>query len=239
MKATDLLTLMKKWDFPLEAYKDVVMEIGDICAIRKSKGVAFRRNYERAFLLLAVALKYGSSRVLEFGTGRGFVTAALSMLENVHEIYTIDKLPASQTVGIMKQSSHAQMSKVSFISKKSSDVKRIDLGGLDGLFDLVFIDGEHSHKAVEHDFKLSLKQTTSDAIIVFDDYRNKHRGVKKYISSLKYDKILVSTDGWVYENKMIKVHGDADNLVDNKEMGSGQVILYKGGERGLDSNTFV
>ena len=95
------------------------------------------------------------------------------------------------------------------------------------MFDLVFIDGEHTAKAVANDFKVALKYTTEDALIVFDDFRRKHKGVRKHIISLPFDKILVYTDGWIYNNILIAFHGDADKVVDKKEVGSGQVVLYK------------
>ena len=39
--------------------------------------------------------------------------------------------------------------------------------------------------------------------------------------------MLVYTDGWVYKNEFIREHGDADKVIGNKEVGSGQVILFK------------
>lgn len=227
LKSIGLTNLAEEWGFSIGEYKDAILEIGDICAIRKTKqGKSFRRDYERGLLMIAVALRYKPKNVLEFGTGRGFVTTVLSMMDSVETICTIDKLPKSQTADIMRKSKYANMSKVKFVSKKSNKLNSSDISGE---YDLVFIDGEHTGKAVAHDFKFSLKCTTPEAIIVFDDYRNKHAEVKKYIKNLQYDKILVYTDGWVYDNIMIHKHGDADKVVDNKEMGSGQVILFKSG----------
>jgi len=228
LKQTDLISLAKEWNFSINEYSNIVKEIGDVCAIRHKKGKPFRRDYERGLLMIAVSIHYNCHRLLEFGTGRGFVTSCLSMLSNVRHITTIDQLREEETLGVMSESFYSDMSKVEFISKKSKNLKNNDTKDD---YDLVFIDGEHTHSAVANDFKFAINHTVDDAIIVFDDYRNKHKGVKKYIKSLPYDKILVYTDGWVYDNKFIKTHGDADKVVDNKEVGSGQVILFKDGYR--------
>ena len=224
MRSTNILELFTEWDFDYLSYKDKVCSIGDICAIRTNDvGELFRRNYERGMLLLAVAWKYQLCRLLEFGTGRGFVVACVSLLDSIQDIYTIDRARERRTIGVAKKAGFLD-SRTHFIQKNSFKLKSVDL---QDDFDLVFIDGEHSEKAVKNDFKIALQHTTKKAIIVFDDYRNKHKEVKKYIKLLKYDKLLVSTDGWIYDNIMIATHGDADKVIDNKEMGSGQVILNK------------
>lgn len=226
---TDILSLCRSWQFDYQNYKQEVLRIGDVCAIRKAKnGRLFRRDYERAILLLAVASKYQSQRVLEFGTGRGFVSACLSMLEHVSHIATIDKLRQEKTRKLVESVAARGLDKIQFVS---TNTFKLSHSAIKNDFDLVFIDGEHTEKAVKNDFKFAMKHTADDAIIVFDDYRNKHKGVKKYIKSLKYDKVLVYTDGWIYENIMINKHGDADVVKDQKEYKSGQVILYKNGQK--------
>ena len=223
----DILSLLTEWDIDKDEYVDVVREIGDVCAIRKTKkGVTFRRDYERGILLIAVALHFNCRKALEFGTGRGFVTGCLSLVPMIRSIYTIDILPAQKTVGHLDKLDCVDRSKVHFINRNTF---KISDKSLPNDFDLVFIDGEHNRKAVSNDFKIAIRHTTDDAIIVFDDYRNKHKEVKRYIRSLKYKKRVVSTDGWIYENIMISKHGDADKVDKGRERGSGQVILWKGG----------
>ncbi len=226
MNETNIVDLCKKWGFDIQQYKETVALIGDVCAIRRDKsGKSFRRNYERALVVLSAALHYKSTKFLEFGTGRGFVTACATLLDGLNSITTIDKLSKDATIGtISKVSIPIDMSKINFISKDSKKLVPKDIGAG---YDLVFIDGEHSASAVANDFALALECTTDDAVIIFDDFRNKHRGVKKFIASLEYTKTLVPSDGWVYKNRMIKKHGDADKVKDNKEIGSGQVVLWK------------
>ncbi len=225
MLEMDILSLLDEWNIDKDKYIDIVRDIGDVCAIRKTKkGVTFRRDYERGILLIAVALHFNSHKVLEFGTGRGFVAGCLSLLPSVESIHTIDKLKATETVGFMDKLSVINKEKVNFIQKNSF---KLSAGDLDNDFDLVFVDGEHNRKAVSNDFNIAIKHTTDNAIIVFDDYRNKHKEVKKYISSLQYKKCVVFTDGWIYENVMISKHGDADKVDRGRERGSGQVVLWK------------
>lgn len=225
MQSIDLLTLCDKYQFDYLSYMHFVSSVGDLTAIRKNKdGTLFRRNYERAILMLCVANKYQSTRFLEFGTGRGFVTACISCLKHVQSIFTIDKDHSQNADKILSSIPDVKSEKINFLCKNSMNLSSSDISHD---FDLVFIDGEHSEKAAKNDFELALKCTTDNAIIVFDDYRNKHRGVKKFIKSLKFEKFLVFTDGWIYKNNMIHKHGDADKIIDGKEYNSGQVVLFK------------
>lgn len=227
---TNILLLCQEWGFDYRKYEEKVFAIGNVCAIRRTKqGKFFHRNYERAMLLLAVASKYKSTSVLEFGTGRGFAAVCLSMLQNITNITTIDKLDQTKTIQLVANLGidKVKLDKINFISKNTLRLSSKDKEEIGKDFDLVFIDGEHTRVAVKNDLEVALDCTTEDAVIVFDDYRNKHKGVKKYIKSLEYDKILVYSDGWIYNNVMIAKHGDADKVKDNREYGSGQVILYK------------
>jgi len=235
---TDIEALSVQWDVDLIPYIPKVKEIGDICAIRyDKKGRPFRRDYERGLLLILVALKHKLVNCLEFGTGRGFVSACLSMLEGVDSVHTIDKLERTQTVDVMSQSVYAKPEKVTFIQTKSN---KICSRHFDRKFDLIFIDGEHTEKAVKADFNNALLYSEESAIVVFDDFRNKHEGVKRFIKSLsKYRRLLVSTDGWYYQNARIHEHGDADKIVNGREFGSGQVILIKGNKYDFGDNTVI
>lgn len=225
MEVTNIIRLCEDFGFPYKSYLDKVKYVGDVCALRKNpNGVAFRRNYERALVVMAVAHKYDCKRFLEFGTGRGFVTGCASMLKNIQAITTIDKEPYRPTEKKMSKLDCIDLSKIEFISNNSYSVTKTDLGRN---YDLVFIDGEHTGRAVRHDFELSSHCSSGNAIFVFDDYRDKHEGVKRYIETLNYKKILVQSDGWLYENVMIDSHGDANRVENGKEYDSGQVILIK------------
>jgi len=227
MKKFNIISLCDAWEFPYKDYIDRVLAIGDVCAIREDKkGKPFRRDFERAFVVMAAAHRYKATRILEFGTGRGFVTGCLTMLDHVKYICTIDKLKTEPIVELMSKLDDIDMKKIRFISKNSYKIEPDDIGiG----YDLSFIDGEHTARAVDNDFQLSLRCCIDDGIIVFDDYREKHAGVKKFIKSLDFDKAIVNSDGWLYKNRMINKHGDADKVVDGKEYESGQVILFKSG----------
>ncbi len=217
MNKTNILDLFKKWNFDYTKHEKRFKEIGDVTAIRYKGKVPFRRNYERALLVYAVAEHFQCKNFVEFGTGRGFVTACVSLCESIQDIYTIDCLDSG--IKHIKSLSLDTFDKIHFIVKKSQDLKYDEIPES---IDLVFIDGEHSYKAAQNDFSFVKDRAR---IVVFDDYRNKHKGVKKFIKSIDYNKLLVSTDGWIYKNKMIKKHKDADKVVDGKEYDSGQVIV--------------
>jgi len=225
MNNINLLSLFNQWKFDYSKHKDIVCSIGDVCAIRYSKETgSYRRNYERAILLIAIAKTYNRCKVLEFGTGRGFVSGCLSLLPGISYIYTIDIVSSRKIKQKMTQAPLINIGKITFVTKNSRLLSSKDIPND---FDLVFIDGQHTYNTVKNDFEIALKHTVKDAIIVFDDYRNKYKKVKKYINSLDYEKIAVSTDGWLYDNKKIARNGDVDRLVQNRETESGQVILYK------------
>ncbi len=220
MKNTNLLALLERWNFEYKPHKDKFQSIGDVTAIRYEKGVPFRRNYERAMLVYAAAATFNCKNFVEFGTGRGYVTACVSSCPCIESIVTIDCVDSARS--LIKKTQPDTIQKVKFIIKKSQG---IEYNELPPQIDLAFIDGEHSHKAAKNDFELVMSRTK---IVIFDDFRNKHKGVKKYIKSITdFNKLLVSTDGWIYKNKMIKKHKDADSVVDGREYKSGQVIVSK------------
>lgn len=220
MKNVNILTLFKSWNFDYKPYVEKFKAIGDVTAIRYKKGKPFRRNYDRGMLLFAVASHFRCKTFLEFGTGRGYVTACVSLCKSIEHIITIDRDPVAKKTLV---EAGIDTKNIDFITSKSQKLKQGDLPEVD----LAFIDGEHSYDAVENDLSL-----TRASIVVFDDFRNKHKGVKKFIKSLKVpgkEKVIISTDGWIYKNEMLTKHGDADKIVNGKELGSGQVILLDEG----------
>jgi len=217
MQKIDILSLFKNINFSFEKYLDRIIEIGDITAIRKYKGISYRRNYERGLLILAVIETFGLTKFLEFGTGRGFsVGCALLSTQNM-SIYTIDNTSVDEARFLLKNMNF-DLENVVFIKENSRNLK------LNQSFDFVFIDGGHDYKSVKNDYEIA-ERVCKKGIILFDDFRNKHPGVKRFIKEVKLPKILVNTQGWIVENKMISKTKDADGLNNGKEHKSGQVIV--------------
>lgn len=217
MIKTNILTLFKKLKFDYASHEKEVIRIGDSTAIRELRGQPYRRNYERALLLMALASHFRCSRFLEFGTGRGFVTAAIASLKI--PVHTIDHKPTDIAKQLITDLG-ISVSNITFIGKPSDKIKASKLP----IFDLVFIDGGHDYPSVRNDFILA-KKVCKKGFIVFDDFRKKHGEVKKFIKRIRRPKLLVNTDGWVYDNAMINKARDADGVSEGKETKSGQVII--------------
>ena len=223
MKKIDIISFLKYCDFDYRQYIEEVLRIGDTTAIRELRGVTYRRNYERGLLLMAIIHKFDSTKFLEFGTGRGFATACALFLKNGLDITTIDNKSSEQSKNLIEGLGICTNS-IFFLGMNSKHLSAEDIG--DG-FDLVFIDGGHDYKSVKNDYEIAVK-CCEKGIIVFDDFRNKHAGVKKFIKSLDVTKILVNTQGWIWKNKMMKKTKDGDGIIDDKEYKSGQVIVPVG-----------
>jgi len=220
MEKTNIIDFLKYCDFDYRIYIENVLRIGDSTAIRELKGVMYRRNYERGLLLMGIINKFSSTKFLEFGTGRGFATACALFAKSDLEITTIDSKSSEHSKDLIC-SLGIDVSPVSFLGVDSKSLSAKDIG--DG-FDLVFIDGGHDYKSVKNDYEIAVK-CCKKGIIVFDDFRNKHAGVKKFIKSLDVTKILVNTQGWIWKNKMMAKTKDGDGIVDGKEHKSGQVVV--------------
>jgi predicted O-methyltransferase YrrM len=223
MQKTNIIEICNRLKFDYMTYKDEICRIGDLTAIRFIKGKKYRRNYERSILIMSLIKAFNVKSFFEFGTGRGFVTAAASIM-NVPVIYTVDSESTKTAINLLTKLG-IKTDSIVFINKKSDQII------IDNFpkFDLVFIDGGHDYKSVKNDYEIACK-ICDRGLIVFDDFRNKHKGVKKFIKTIPENKILVNTDGWIFENSLISIAGDADKIVDKKETDSGQVIKPKGVE---------
>lgn len=218
MIKTNIIDLCIALGFDYKKYIEDIIRIGDLTAKREYKGQHYRRNYERAFILMSLLHKYKISKFLEFGTGRGFSVACVLFLNPKTEAYTIDINCQDNTKKLIS-SLGIDISNATFIKAKSNSIKFVlpDV-------DMVFIDGGHTFDEVKNDFEIS-KKICKKGFIVFDDFRKKHKGVKKYIKSIVGEKILVQSDSWIIKNDLIHKVGNSDTIIDGKEYDSGQVIF--------------
>lgn len=217
MVVTNIRDLFAQWEFDHKLYLDRVIEIGQSTAIRKLDGIAYRRNYERGLLIMAIIHKHKYQSFLEFGTGRGFSVACALTINPAIRITTIDISSCKQARGLLRHLGF-DLSNVQFVSTDS-----LKSGKHLGKYDFAFVDGSHKYDFVKSDYKTAARHTSG--LIVFDDYRNKHLGVKRAVDEIDGTKMLVESDGWLIENVLIEKAGDADVVNAGKEKGSGQIIL--------------
>jgi len=171
--------------------------------------------------MVALANRLKAKRVLEFGTGRGYVCACLlQMSDTVEEVVTIDKNPPQEVEGKFLELG-IPLDKMTFVT---GDANTLGADDVKGEFDLVFVDAQHDGKSVKSNYVYSRSKSHDDTVIVFDDYRSKFPSVKKVINKFKVDKMMVQCDGWIVVNSCIKQARDADRVVEGREFDSGLVV---------------
>jgi predicted O-methyltransferase YrrM len=221
MKSMGITDLLESFSYPYTEMVDSIVAIGDVTAIRERKGQKFRRNYDRGFLILALAQHFGLTDFLEFGTGRGFVCACLLKHARTNVITTIDLKSTEEASGLIR-SLGLDDSGIRYVK---ANANKLAPQQLSGEFDLVFIDAQHDGKSIEKNYNFIKPMLKPRSIVVFDDYRKKHATVKQKVDAIPIrHKLLVHTDGWIIPNKFIAVHGDADKVKDGKEYRSGMVV---------------
>lgn len=179
MKVTNITSKLQQLDCPVSS-----LLLGDFDAIgeytaKKARGrennqyattgCFFRPNYERGMLITAMVKRYKPQRVLEIGFGRGYWTTccARAMYDAgiEGEVISIDPHFDNAHVDMMsKLFPHEWLNLVKMTQGRSVDV----LPKIEGDFDIIYIDGDHSYQAVKSDW-LAIKDRFKQ-FVVFDDY---------------------------------------------------------------------
>jgi len=237
MIETDICSFLKAIDYDHVPILPRVLEIGDKTAVRRTDyGLLYRRNYERAILLVALASHYRSCRFLEFGTGRGFVVGCIRNLTNTMDyITTIDKENPGNAQRLLRFVG-ASVDKIDWIMRDSMELGKIFneedwIPNLRINYDLVFIDGLHSKQGVENDLMLAEEVTAKQCVVVVSDYNDRFPGVKESVDESIWlqKKWLVSTNGWIVENSASS-SSSLSGITTDKEVGSGMVVGFVGFE---------
>lgn len=230
MRSMNIVDFLKSisfdYDHGLKSYiVPRIIEIGDFTAIRElkrqknSKFEKYRKNYERALLMVALARTFHLSNFLEFGTGRGFVCASLLALGKMDIISTIDKQSPDKAKFLI-EAAGLNSNRINYIT---ADANKMKPGDLKHDYDLVFIDAQHDGESVKLNYDLVKTKLKDRSVIVFDDYRRKFKSVKNEIDRMPFKyKLLIHTDGWIIDNYGIQLAQDADEVIDATEYGSGK-----------------
>lgn len=126
-------------------------------------------------LLKLLARRYDSCRYLEFGTWRGESVANIAnVAKNCVSIdlpeIEMEKLGFSDI--FIKKAYKFFSRNLKNIQHVSSNSHTLDFSTLGRGFDLIFIDGDHSHKGVKMDTENAFKMLKDDnAVIVWHDYK--------------------------------------------------------------------
>lgn len=196
-------------------------------------GAFFRPNYERGILLYHLIRTSGARRVLEIGFGRGY--GALCAAKAFHDsgvvgsVISVDPSPAGCQPHIVPELVKALRTTFPALA----DYVDIHVGTsqaivprLDGDWDLVYIDGDHSEEGTRADWELVRDRWNKH--VLFDDYHLPTKDDPGIRCSAAIDAIV--PDGFTKE----LIVGDRRMFPDDRglrddQIDYGQVLLTKEG----------
>lgn len=217
MKTKDIHTKLNELDCSLD---DLLLgdfdAIGEYTArkarnrdnpLYRSAGCFFRPSYERGILATAMIRRYKPKRVLEIGFGRGYwaVCAAKAMHESSIDgsIISIDvKVDDEHMKHLSSLFPKEWLTRIQLHVGKSTDM----LPNIEGDFDMVYIDGDHTLQGVTTDWNLIANRFKQ--FVIFDDYHlptHKHDpliDVARFVNTLdeKYDRELILMDRLIFND---------------------------------------
>lgn len=192
----------------------------------RTAGCFFRPNYERGMLATAMIRRYRPTRILEIGFGRGYwATCAGKAMHECGidgEIISVDiNFDKAQIENMTKLFPQDWLKRIQMMQGRSIDV----IPKIEGDFDLVYIDGDHTYQAVKADW--GLVQERFKQFVIFDDY---HLPVADQQAEIKVAQLVDELDE-KYERELVVMDrmiflDDRPEFSDGtKEKAYGQVIL--------------
>ena len=176
--------------------------LSHICKLTKTRVDPSRHEFsldygmEQTFLVKAIARSLNCKNFFEIGSGRGTASYAVSLIEEIEEIYTVDILPFDykrneainykpakvSNKDIYDLISFPQKNKINFLSPK--DYPSL-LASSPRSFDLAFIDGCHEDaRIIIEDFNICLHLLKPHSWILWDDYDPNKFEVHKVVDTL-------------------------------------------------------
>lgn len=173
---------------------------------------------EQTFLIKAIAEWANIQSFFEIGTGRGTACYAVSLIPNVNSIHTVDILnfnqkfstaigykPANVSLADIKNMiPFEEKNKVSFHHRNEFPLLRKQFKNQ---FDLAFIDGDHTNRAVIlEDYAVCQDVLKKDGIILWDDWDPDRFAVKGIVEDIlkgdsSLDAVLIEQRGHLFPDK--------------------------------------
>ena len=199
-----MVTLDLKSYFDSINYKwqDDLKQLSHICQFTKTRvnpyqsGFVFSYGMEQTFLIKALAQSLGVKKFFEIGTGRGTASYAVSLVESITKIITVDILPFTYVRDTAinykpARASNCDLYNLIDIDKKSkikfhlvNDYPYI-ISNFSNSFDLAFIDGCHEDaNIILNDFHICMKLLRKGGYILWDDYDPNKFEVAKVVDFL-------------------------------------------------------
>ena len=124
-------------------------------------------NYYEWYAGYASALR--PRRVLEIGSRRGYSLAAMLLAcDEIQEVVAFDNESYGVTVAELR-ANVARLKHRASVTAFAMDTQRIDRLPVDGVFDLIHVDGDHSEQGALHDLRLVANQLGPRGLMVVDD----------------------------------------------------------------------
>ena len=184
----------------------------------KIKEVRLSFGMEQTFLLKAITEWINAESFFEIGTGRGTGSYAISLAPSIVDIHTLDILnfkqkfataighkPANVSLSdIRDMIPFKEKSKVSFHHRKEFAALRKKFKNH---FDLAFIDGDHTNKAVIlEDYSVCQELVKDNGLILWDDYDHDQFAVKGIVEELlskdpSLDAVLIEQRGHLFPDR--------------------------------------
>lgn len=183
----------------------------------KTAGCFFRPNYERGLLAYAMIRRYRPQRILEIGFGRGYWSVVAA--KTLHELGidgTITTIDVNFDDNVMKMIAQLfpedWLKRIKPISGTSADV----VPKLEGRFDLVYIDGDHTYQGVSSDW--NVVKDRFDQFCIFDDYHKTKQSIDIDVARLideidDHDKELILMDRMVFNDDRGDVTRDYGQVI--------------------------
>ncbi len=188
----------------------------------KEVGAFFRPNYERGLLIHALIKKYDIKKYMEIGFGRGYscFCAAMTMEElGRGEVITVDPRLDKDMLERMSSIFPGEwFQRISFYQSTSDEFfKDYDMS-----FDMAYIDGDHTYKAVKKDWvNVSSKDPS---VVLFDDYHLPGKVQKDMEVSSLVDEIEDDSKTLIIMDRRIFLD---DRGYSDEEIDYGQVLITR------------
>jgi len=223
IKTTDLKSYFERVNYDFS--KDE-KDLAHICGLTKTrvnpniKTFNFDYGMEQSFFIKAFAEHIKCQNFFEIGTGRGTSSYAVSLIESVKNILTVDIIFHNQKKQEAINYEPALVSNsdlydlIDFEEKKKIQFKHVDdymdiIEKYRESFDFCFIDGDHDNESIIlNDFNVCMKLLKKPGYIIWDDYDPNRFKVKQVVDTItkeqNYECELIEFRGHIFGDKELE-----------------------------------
>ena len=199
MKITELQAFFDSIKYNAELDKE---DIAHICSLTKTRlnerknDFEFDYGMEQTFFIKSFLQYSNAESFFEIGTGRGTSSYAVSLIDNIKKIITVDIIPHGQKKHEAINYKPALVSNadlygmIKFEQREKINFQHVDdymqiVDNNKESFDVCFIDGDHDNKSIIlNDFNICMKLLKKPGYIIWDDYDPNQFKVKEVVDEI-------------------------------------------------------